>query len=384
MSSSIGKEFTVTTFGESHGKAMGLVVDGVPAGLRLSESDLLPELRYRRTGNYLVSGRREEDRPTILSGVYSGRTTGSPVAIAFENEDAISSLYSEVGHIPRPGHADLTNMRKYGRENWDYRGSGRASARETISRVAAGAIAKKLLMAFPTQVGGYLRSIGPLDSGAPAVHSSALESRKFMTRAIDSEYEAKFKDLIMDAMKAGNSYGGTVEAYALNPPQSLGEPVFDKLKADLAKAVMSLPAATGFEYGMGFGAASMKGSEAADAIILDERGELRLKENKSGGMLGGISTGEDIVIRCSFKPTSSIRIPAESVDIDTMKPAEISVKGRHDPVVAVRGVSVVEAMMAITLVDHAMQEGLIPKSRLPEELSGTIEGRWQEFQARYQ
>lgn len=384
MSSSIGKEFTVTTFGESHGKAMGVVLDGVPAGLMLSESDLLPELKYRRTGSYLVSGRREEDRPQILSGVYNGRTTGSPVAITFENVDAISSLYSDVSHIPRPGHADLTYMRKYGRENWDYRGSGRASARETISRVAAGAIAKKLLMAFPTYVGGYLRSIGPLDSGPPSEPADALESRKFMTRAINGQFEEKFKDIIMEAMKAGDSYGGMVEAYALNPPQSLGEPVFDKLKADLAKAVMSLPAATGFEYGMGFGAASKKGSEAADSIIVDRRGGLRLKENKSGGMLGGISTGESIVIRCSFKPTSSIRIPSESVDIDTMKPAEISVKGRHDPVVAVRGVSVVEAMMAITLVDHAMREGLVPMSRLTEDLSRTIEKRWQEFQAKYQ
>ncbi len=380
----MGKEFQVTTFGESHGKAMGVVVDGVPAGLMLSEKDILPELKYRRTGSYLVSGRREEDSPQILSGVYSGRTTGSPIAIVFDNVDAISSLYSDVSHIPRPGHADLTYIRKYGRENWDYRGSGRASARETISRVAAGAIAKKLLMIFPTYVGGYLRSIGPLDSGPLEDEASALDSRKFMTRAPNQQYEDQYKKLIMDAMKSGDSYGGVVEAYAINPPRSLGEPVFDKLKAELAKAVMSLPAATGFEYGMGFGAATMKGSEAADSIILDEKGDLRLMENRSGGMRGGISTGENIVLRCSFKPTSSIRIPAKSVDIDTMKPAEISVRGRHDPVVAVRGVSVVEAMMAITLGDHAMREGRIPMSRLTEELSGTIEERWQEFQAKYQ
>lgn len=384
MSSSIGNEFVVTTFGESHGKAMGVVVDGVPAGLRLTESDILPELKYRRTGNYLVSGRREEDKPQILSGVYQGRTSGTPIAIIFENVDAISSLYDDVSHMPRPGHADLTYIRKYGRENWDYRGSGRASARETISRVAAGAIAKKLLMAFQTKIGGYLRSIGPLDSGSPAEPSDALNSRKYVTRALNKEYDEKFTEIIMSSMKAGDSYGGLVEAYAINPPQSLGEPVFDKLKSDLAKAVMSLPAVTGFEYGMGFKASKLKGSEAADSIVADDKGNLRLKENKSGGMLGGISTGEDIVIRCSLKPTSSIRVPAKTVDLDTMQPAEISVKGRHDPVVAVRGVSVVEAMMAITLVDHAMLEGLIPRSKLPTDLSDAIEKRWQEFLTRYQ
>lgn len=384
MSSSIGKEFVVTSFGESHGKSMGVVVDGIPAGLRLSESDLLPELKYRRTGSYLVSGRREDDTPQILSGVYNGRTTGSPVAINFENHDAISSLYSDVSHIPRPGHADLPYIRKYGRENWDYRGSGRASARETISRVAAGAIAKKLLMAFPTYIGGFLKSIGPLDSGSPMDEIEVLNSRKFMTRALNEEYEEKFKETILGAMKAGDSYGGIVEAYALNPPESLGTPVFDKLKGDLAKALLSLPAVTGFEYGMGFDAAKLKGSEAADSIVLDENGDLRLKDNKSGGMLGGISTGENILIRCAFKPTSSIRIPAKSVDIDTMKPADISVTGRHDPVVAVRGVSVVEAMMATTIADHALREGLFPASRIPEDLSDIIEKRWREFQAKYQ
>lgn len=384
MSNSIGKKFVVTTFGESHGKAMGAVIDGVPAGLRLSEADLSAELRYRKTGTYLVSGRREEDNPQILSGIFNGRTTGSPIAIVFENTDAISSLYEDVSHMPRPGHADLPYIRKYGRENWDYRGSGRASARETISRVAAGAIAKKLLMGLDTRVGGYLKSIGQVESGSPDDPREALESRRFMTRALNREYEEKFRETILESMKQGDSLGGVVEAYALNPPQSLGRPVFGKLKAELAGAVMSLPAVTGFEFGMGFGAAGMAGSEAADAIVLDQEGNLRFRNNRSGGILGGISTGEHIAIRCSFKPTSSIRIPSTTVDLDTMKPAEISVKGRHDPVVAVRGVSVVEAMVAVTLVDHAMLEGLLPASRLPDELSELIEKRWQEFQARYQ
>lgn len=379
MSSSFGKEFVVTTFGESHGESMGVVIDGVPAGIRLSEVDLALELKYRRTGNYLVSGRREEDKPRIVSGIFEGRTTGSPVSIIFDNADAISSLYEEVRHKPRPGHADLSYIRKYGRENWDYRGGGRASARETVSRVAAGAVARKLLMAIPTYITGYLKSIGPIDSGTPDSPEDSFSSRKFMTRARNADYEQKFVDIIMSTMKEGDSYGGVVEAYAINPPESLGEPVFDKLKADLAKALMSIPAATGFEYGMGFGASRLKGSEAADEIILDPSMALRLRKNLSGGILGGISTGENIVVRCSFKPTSSIRIPSKTVDLDTMKPAEISVKGRHDPVVAVRGVSVVEAMMAMTLADHAIQSGLIPHARVSPELSATMEERWTEY-----
>lgn len=379
MSSSIGKQFVVTTFGESHGKSMGVVIDGVPAGLRLSEEDLKFELKFRRTGNYLVSGRRELDEPVITSGTFNGYTTGSPISVIFENSDAISSLYGDVSHNPRPGHADLTYIKKYGRENWDYRGSGRASARETISRVAAGAIAKKLLMAFPTYVAGYLKSIGPVVSDVSDSEKKVFDSKKYMTRAIDSETNERFTETILATMKEGDSYGGVVEAYVLNAPDSLGEPIFDKLKADLAKAILSIPAVTGYEYGMGFRAASMKGSEAADEIYLEIPDRLRLRRNLSGGMLGGISTGETITVRCSLKPTSSIRIPAKTVDIDTMQPSEISVKGRHDPVVAVRGVSVVESMMAITVADHALLSGFIPHNRISRELSETIEKRWLEY-----
>lgn len=379
MSSSIGKEFVVTTFGESHGKSMGVVVDGVPAGMKLSGEDLAFELKYRRTGNYLVSGRREEDTPIITSGTFNGVTTGSPVSILFHNSDAISSLYEDVAHKPRPGHADLTYIKKYGRENWDYRGGGRSSARETISRVAAGAIAKKLLMFFPTYVAGYLKSIGPVESRKPVDEKEVFASKRFMTRATNEEYEEKFIATIKELMKEGDSYGGVVESFVINPPDSLGEPVFDKLKADLAKAVMSIPAVTGFEYGLGFSAASMRGSSAADEIVIERPSRLRLKDNLSGGILGGISTGETIRIRCSLKPTSSIRIPARTVDLDTMEPAEISVKGRHDPVVAVRGVSVVEAMMAITVADHALLSGIIPHNRLTSEQSDLIEERWLEY-----
>lgn len=379
MSSTLGKQFVLTSFGESHGQAMGVVIDGLPAGLSVTPEDISFELQYRKTGNYLVSGRREPDEPEIISGLFNGRTTGAPLAIIFRNTDAISSLYSEVSHKPRPGHSDLPLIKKYGRENWDYRGSGRASARETISRVAAGAVAKKLLMHVSTYVSGYLMSIGPIVGTKCIEPIQSLESKRFQTRALDRGTDEKYAELIKGAMKDGDSYGGVAEVFAINPPESLGEPVFHKIKADLGGAMLSMPAITGFEYGMGFNAARLKGSEAADEIVKGRGDHLRLKKNLSGGMLGGLSTGEDMVVRCAFKPTSSIRIPARTVDLDTMEPAEVSVTGRHDPVVAVRGVSVAEAMMAIVIVDHAMINGLIPHARLQEKESSIIEERWGEY-----
>ena len=379
MSSTLGKQFVVTTFGESHGQAMGVVVDGIPAGLAISPDDIRFELQFRKTGNYLVSGRREADEPEIISGLFNGRTTGAPVAIIFRNVDAISSLYSEVSHKPRPGHSDLPLIRKYGRENWDYRGSGRASARETISRVAAGAIAKKLLMHVSTYVTGYLRSIGPVEGTHCSDPIRSLDSKRYQTRALDGETDGKFTALIKSAMKDGDSYGGVAEIFASNAPQGLGEPIFNKIKADIGGAILTIPAITGFEYGMGFDAARMKGSEAADEIVRGEGDVLRYRKNLSGGMLGGLTTGETIAVRCAFKPTSSIRIPAKTVDLDTLEPAEISVTGRHDPVVAVRGVSVAEAMMALVLVDHALISGLIPHAKLSHKEAGIIEERWGDY-----
>lgn len=379
MSNTLGKQFIVTSFGESHGPAMGVVIDGVPAGLMLSPEDLLFELQFRKTGNYLVSGRRETDEPEIMSGLYNGRTTGAPLSIIFRNTDAISSLYSEISHKPRPGHSDLPLVKKYGRENWDYRGGGRASARETISRVAAGAVAKKLLMHTSTYVSGYVKSIGTLEGSGCTNPISSISSKKFQTRALDAETDEKYTDLIKSAMKEGDSYGGVDEIFAINPPEGLGEPVFHKIKSELGMAMLSIPAVTGFEYGMGFQASRLKGTEAADEILANEDNKLSLKKNLSGGILGGITTGEDITVRCAFKPTSSIRTPSKTVDLDTMEPAEISVTGRHDPVVAIRGVSVAEAMMALVLVDHAKIGGLIPHARISEKESDLIEDRWKEY-----
>ncbi len=383
MTSTMGRNLIVTTFGESAGKYVGAVVDGLPAGLPISEEDIRFELSFRRTGRRLVSGRREDDIPEIVSGVYRGRTTGAPVAVMVKNKDAQPVLYQEVSHKPRPGHADLAFIMKYGRENWDFVGGGRSSARETLSRVIAGTFARKLLLMVNTEVAAYLKSVGEISDEGRTDFKSAMDSRKFATRASSPEMDRKFSELIERLFQEGESTGGVVEVMARGVPQGLGDPVFWKIKATLAGALMSLPAATGFEYGLGFGASRMLGSQASDSIVLDEEGRPVLERNLSGGILGGISTGMDLVVRCAFKPTSSIRKPARTIDLNTMQPDTISVTGRHDPVVAVRGVSVAESMVAIVLADHSMHEGLIPSSRIREEEGARIEERWKEFMKRF-
>ena len=374
---SFGERFRITTFGESHGPMVGVVVDGVPAGLPLSKEDLEFELQFRRPGKAFVTGRREKDEPEIVSGIYEGKTTGAPVTILFKNTDVISTFYEEVHYKPRPGHADLPYVLKYGFENWDYRGGGRASARETVARVAAGAIAKKLLMLTKTWIAGYLRSLGQIEAEAKTFEE-ALCSKYSPVRAPNEEAEKAYEDAILQVTKEGDSLGGVAELIAKNPPVGLGEPVFDKLKADLAKAMLSIPAVMGFEYGLGFKAARMKGSEANDEIVY-ENGRFRWVRNTAGGILGGLSNGEDIVIRVAFKPTSSIRKPQKTVDLRTLQPAEISVIGRHDPAVAIRGVAVAESMMALVLVDHALRAGVIPQVRLEKGEAEEIQQEWERY-----
>ncbi len=383
MTSTMGRNLVVTTFGESAGKYVGAVIDGLPAGLPVSEEDIRFELSFRKTGRRLVSGRREDDIPEIVSGVYRGRTTGAPVAVIVKNKDSQPVLYQEVSHKPRPGHADLAFIMKYGRENWDFVGGGRSSARETLSRVIAGTFARKLLLMVNTEVAAYLKSVGEISDEGSTDFQGAVDSRKFPTRASSPEMDRKFSELIERLFQEGESTGGIVEIMARGVPHGLGDPVFWKIKATLASALMSLPAATGFEYGLGFGASKMLGSQASDSIVLDEGKGLALERNLSGGILGGITTGMDLVVRCAFKPTSSIRKPARTVDLDTMKPDIISVTGRHDPVVAVRGVSVAESMVALVLADYAMHEGLIPPSRIREEDAVRIEERWKGFMKRF-
>ncbi|QGA54896.1 chorismate synthase [Sulfolobus sp. E5-1-F] len=375
---SFGKLFRVTTFGESHGPAVGVVIDGVPAGLPLTVEDIKFELEFRRPGRLYVSGRREKDEPEILSGIFNNRTTGSPIAVIVRNTDVISSFYEEIKYKPRPGHADLPYIMKYGYENWDYRGGGRASARETVSRVIAGAVAKKLLMLTDTWIAGHLRSLGPEELKEEVTFEEVLCSKYSPVRASKKVLEEKYEELIKKATQEGDSYGGIAEVITKNPPIGLGEPVFDKMKADLAKAVMSIPAVMGFEYGLGFIASKMKGSEANDEIIRKDN-RIGWKYNYAGGILGGLTNGEDLIVRCAFKPTSSIRKPQKTLDLRNLEETYISVIGRHDPAVAIRGVTVVESMVALTLVDHAMRAGVIPLVKLTEEQGNIIQQRWERY-----
>ncbi len=375
---SFGKLFKITTFGESHGPAVGVVVDGVPAGLPLDSSDIEYELSFRRPGYRMVSPRMEEDRVEILSGVFNGRTTGMPITIIVRNTDIDSSYYEEIRFSPRPGHADLPYITRYGFANWDYRGGGRASGRETVARVAAGAIAKKLLMALDVWIAGCIVSIGDVEIVDEIVFEEALSSRCSPVKPCLKKYEKIFIDMIENIIKVGDSYGAIVQVFVKNPPAGLGEPVFDKIKADLAKAVMSIPGVVGFEVGLGFKYAKTKGSSVLDEIVVKDSG-IGWRYNYSGGILGGITTGEPIVFRCAFKPTSSIRMPQKTIDLRTLEEKTISIRGRHDPCIGIRGVAVVEAMTALVIVDHAMRSGLIPLVKIPDSIADTISNRWKRY-----
>ncbi len=363
-----GSAFRVATWGESHGKAIGVVVDGVPPGLPINKEEVWRELMLRRPGRRFTSPRREVDEPEILSGIFKGYSTGTPISIIIWNKDVDSSYYEEIKKTPRPGHADLAYIRKYGFEFWDYRGGGRASGRETAARVAAGAIAKKLLATLGICVFGSIVKIGNLELRGINSIEDGRKARISPFRVVEGE--ERVEEVLKKALSEGESVGGIVEVKTFNLPAGLGEPVFDKLKADLAKAVMSIPAATGFEVGAGFRVAEMKGSEVRDPIIVKDG--LTIEDKASGGMLGGISVG-DITVRASFKPTTSIMKPQESVNIFTLEKAEVKVKGRHDPALVIRAVSVVESMVAIVLADHVLRSRYIPpfidpaKARYAEE-----------------
>ncbi len=374
-----GHTFRVTTFGESHGPLVGVVIDGVPAGLQISEEDIELELRLRRPGGLYVSRRRELDKPEIVSGIFNGRTTGAPLTIIVRNVDVDSRPYEEIRYKPRPGHADLPYVMKYGLDSWDYRGGGRASARETVSRVAAGAVAKKLLMALGVVVASHVVRVGPVELGRRAGLDEALRAHLSPVRVCCREFEEEVMKVLEQAIREGDSWGGVVETVTSEVPPGLGEPVFDKLKADLAKAVMSIPGSVGVEFGEGLRLSSMRGSEASDEIVVKECGRLGWRRNVQGGIVGGLSTGEPIVFRTYFKPTSSIRKPVRTVDLRTLRETEISVVGRHDPCIAIRAAPVVEAMTAVVLVDHALRAGLIDPVKLSPDEVRRIEERWSEY-----
>ena len=343
--SSFGKLFKITTWGESHGRGLGVVIEGCPAGLPIKESEIQLELNRRRTGQSKVTTTRKEgDQIQIMSGVFKGKTTGTPISLLVENEDADSSKYELIKDLYRPGHADYTYDMKYGFR--DYRGGGRSSARETVARVAAGAIAKKLLARERIKIIGFTRQIGK----HIAQNIDYREIENNIVRCPDNKIAEKMVNSIMRARKKGDSLGGVVEVIAQGVPAGLGEPVFDRLDADLAKAVMSMPAVKGVEIGVGFQSAIMTGSECNDVFAMKNK-KVITTTNNAGGILGGISNGMDIVIRLVVKPTSSIN-KAQNTVTQQGKKAEIRVEGRHDPCVATRAVPIAEAMVAITLIDH--------------------------------
>jgi chorismate synthase len=347
---SFGQLFRVTTGGVSHGPGYAVIIDGCPPGLPLCEDDLLPDLRRRRPGqSKLVTQRKEEDLPEIWSGVFEGVTDGTSITIVFRNTDQRSHDYSDIKDKYRPGHADFTFDAKYGLR--DYRGGGRSSARETVCRVAAGAIAKKLLVRHGIRVLGYVKQIGDVYAQIAEPSAVTLEQVEATpVRCPDAVSAQKMIELIEEVRKDQDSIGGVCELVAVGVPPGLGEPVFDKLKADLAKALLSLPAVMAFEYGAGFAVATTRGSANNDVFVRKEHG-IGTATNRHGGMLGGISSGEPIVCRVALKPTSSLPRPQPTVT-RSGEPTEITTRGRHDPCLLPRFVPMGEAMIALVLVDH--------------------------------
>ena len=342
---SIGKLFTVTSFGESHGAAIGCIVDGCPPGFELSEADIQPDLDRRKPGTSRhTTQRRESDEVEILSGVFEGKTTGTPIGLLIRNTDQRSKDYSKIKDLFRPGHADLTYEKKYGLR--DYRGGGRSSARETAMRVAAGAVAKKYLkLRYGIGIRGYLAQLGPIK--IDRLDWDVVEQNPFFCP--DADKVAELESYMDDLRKEGNSVGARINVVASDVPAGLGEPVFDRLDADIAHALMCINAAKGVEIGAGFTCIEQKGTEHRDLITPEG-----FKSNHAGGILGGISSGQDILASVAFKPTSSLRLPGQTIN-KYGESAEVITTGRHDPCVGIRATPIVEAMLAITLIDHLLR-----------------------------
>lgn len=347
---SFGHLFRLTTWGESHGPAVGCTLDGCPAGLELRVEDIQRELDRRRVGQSKVSSQRQEaDQVQILSGVFEGRTTGAPISMVVFNSDAKSSHYENIKDLYRPGHADYSWDAKYGFRDW--RGGGRSSARETIGRVAGGAIAKLLLARAGVSIVGYTLQLGELR--AQVIDEAEIE-RNIM-RCPDPQVAALMVERVDQARHARDSLGGVVEVRARGVPPGLGEPVFDKLQADIGKAMFSIPAIKGVEIGEGFGVVDLRGSQNNDPFARRDDGSIGTTSNRHGGILGGISTGEEIVVRLAAKPPPSIAQPQQTVDREG-NPTTIEVHGRHDPTVLPRLVPVAEAMLALVLADHLLRQ----------------------------
>lgn len=342
---SFGKLFTVTSFGESHGAALGCIIDGCPPGIELSEADMQADLDRRKPGtSRYTTQRREADEVRILSGVFEGKTTGTPIGLVIENTDQRSKDYSKIKEQFRPAHADYTYMHKYGVR--DYRGGGRSSARETAMRVAAGAVARKFLQQrLGIRIRGYLSELGPIR--AEKLDWDQVHQNPFFCPDVDKVPEM---EAYMDALrKEGDSIGARINVVADNVPPGLGEPVFDRLDADLAHALMSINAVKGVEIGAGFGAITQKGTEHRDEMTPEG-----FLSNQAGGVLGGISSGQPLLASIALKPTSSLRLPGRGIDVHG-NPVEVITTGRHDPCVGIRATPIAEAMMAIVLMDHYLR-----------------------------
>lgn len=359
MSNSLGKLFTVTSFGESHGACIGIIIDGCPAGLPLSKSDIQSEVDKRKPGKSPASTRRaEEDKVEILSGLFNRHTTGAPVCLLVWNSDTDSRVYEKMKNLLRPGHADYTASMKYGGFN-DYRGGGQFSGRITAGFVMAGAIAKKLLATRGIEILSYTVEIGGIAAksvGIAALRTADVDALK----CADPVASSKMLKAIEKARSEGDSLGGIIEGIALNVPAGLGEPVFDTMEGDLAKALFAIPAVKGVEFGAGFAAARMKGSDNNDSFVV-KKGKIQTMSNNSGGILGGISNSMPVIVRVAVKPTPSIGQTQNTVNIATMRSAKLDIRGRHDACIVPRAVPVVSAMIAIVLCDFARRAQLIPE-----------------------
>ncbi len=363
MSSSFGDIFKITTWGESHGKGVGVIVDGCPPKISLSEKDIQTELDKRKPGQSNISTpRKEDDKVEILSGVFNGKTTGTPISMMVFNKDQRPKNYDHIKNVFRPGHADFTYFIKYGIR--DYRGGGRSSGRETIARVAGGAVAKKVLDNIGIKIIAYTKSIGNVKSNKNPINIDSkaninidynqinfIDSNPVRTNDINTA--KKMENLILNVKKDNTSIGGIVEALALNVPPGIGEPVFDKLDADIAKAIMSIGSVKGIEIGDGFNLSKLRGEESNDCFF-NVGGRIVTNTNRCGGVLGGISNGMPIIIRAAIKPTPSIGIEQHSVNLKGEK-IMLSTKGRHDPCIVPRIIPVIESMMALVICDHYLK-----------------------------
>ncbi|MBA7623178.1 Chorismate synthase [subsurface metagenome] len=359
MGNSLGKQFTVTSFGESHGRCVGVIIDGCPAALPITEEDIQREVDKRKPGiDVVATSRVEADKVEILSGIFNGVTTGAPICLLIWNKDIDSSEYEKMRFLPRPGHADYTAFMKYGGFN-DFRGGGRFSGRITATFVMAGAIAKKLLHRLGIEVLAHTIQIGEIKADSKGVDEIKKNIDQNPLKCADPKAAEEMSRVIEKVKEDGDSIGGIIEGIALNVPVGWGEPVFDTLDGDLAKALFAIPAVKGVEFGSGFSAARKRGSENNDPFTISN-GKIETVTNNAGGILGGISNGMPIVVRVAIKPTSSIAKSQQTVNLKDMESARLEVKGRHDVCIVPRAVAVVESMIAVTLCDFALRVGLIP------------------------